>query len=107
MLVLRPAVLELPGEDRLVDLAGEGGVAVQVGVLHVLLRDGAAALHDPAGPQVGQRSPQRRPEVDSMMAVEAPVLDGHRGLLQKARARRLLGTTMRLTAPCSRAIRRP
>ncbi len=43
-------------------------------VLGELLRDGAAALDDVAGAQIGECRAHRAPEIDAEMAVEAPVL---------------------------------
>ena len=54
-------------------------------VLDELLRDGARALLDFARLQVDERRARDALEVEAVVAVEAPVLDGDDGLLQRLR----------------------
>ena len=54
-------------------------------VLDELLRDGARTLFDRARLQVDERRARDALEVEAVVAVEAPVLDGDDGLLQRLR----------------------
>jgi hypothetical protein len=78
-------LLELQGERRLLQLAGDGlGVVFEADVLHVLLGDGGPALGDPADGGVGPQRSQDGPDVDATVAVVALVLDGDHGVAQVA-----------------------
>ena len=83
--VLGPAVLELPGEHGLAELALVGALVADVGVLDVLLGDGRPALDDRAGLDVEDHGAHDGLVVDAVVLVEALVLDGHRGLLHHVR----------------------
>src|SRR5205807_1648927 len=83
-LVLRRLAVELGGEDRLPHLSGDRPAAAGIGVLHVLLGDGRAALHGLAA-DVGPQGPEGGLGVDSAVGVEAAVLDGHYRLLKQRR----------------------
>ncbi len=84
-LVFGPPVFELPGQHRLAQLAGEGGIVADVGVLDVLLGDRARALDDVAGLDVVDQGAGDAREVDAVVLVEALVLDGHGGVLHDHR----------------------
>ncbi len=84
-LVFGPAVLELPGEHRLAELARVGAFVADVGVLHELLGDRGAALDDAAGAEVLDQGAGHALEVDAVVRVEALVLHGHGGLLHDVR----------------------
>src|SRR5207244_9719340 len=79
-LKLREPVLELPCQERLVDLPAEALVVAGVQVLHQLLGDRRAALDDVSAPKIVDRGPQDRLGVDAMMGVEASVLDRDDGV---------------------------
>jgi hypothetical protein len=79
-------VLELLGEPGLADLALVALHAVPRAVLRVevldeLHRQGRAALDGLVALDVLERRADHALEVDALVAVEALVLDGHRGLL--------------------------
>ena len=74
-LKLREPVLELPCQERLVDLPAEALVVAGVQVLHQLLGDRRSALDDVSAPKIVDRGPQDRFGVDAMVRVEASVLD--------------------------------
>ena len=88
-LVLRPAFLELVGQDGLADLAAQRllgrFVGVDIGVLDELLRDRRPALHRVSRTHIGQEGACDGVVVDPLVAVEALVLDGHDGLLHDLR----------------------
>ena len=75
-------VLEVLGKLDLADLPRQRAPSVaQVEVAHELLRDRRAALHGPAGGDVGDRGPEDALEVDALVMEEALVLDRDRGVL--------------------------
>ena len=80
--ILRPALLELPGERGFTNLALHGLRVRQVGVLDELLRDRAAALLDAPRAQVDDRRAREADRVDAEMAVEAAVLRRQQRLRQ-------------------------
>ena len=73
--LFRVVRLETHGHDGLGRLAAEGLLVRQKVVLHELLRQRAAALHDAPGPQVGPDRAQHAERVDAVVLVEAPILD--------------------------------
>ena len=73
--VLRIPALQLEREQGLLDLPLEAAVRRQEEDLGELLRDGAAALHDPVVAEVGVGGPRDAPQVDAEVGVEAGVLD--------------------------------
>ena len=79
--VLLLALLQLPGERGLLQLAGHGPLVFDVGVLDELLRDRRAALDDRLVLDVGRERAPDRPHVDAAVVVEALVLDGDDRLL--------------------------
>ena len=79
--VLRPLLLELPRERRLLQLAPERPLLPGERVLDELLRDRRAALHDLLVRHVGPDRPQDAVEVDAAVLEEALVLDGDDRLL--------------------------
>src|SRR5581483_7300791 len=82
-LVLGVPLLELDGQRGLLELALERlRVRADHGVLHELLRDRRAALHDLAGDQVGDDRPKHRGNVQGAVLVELVVLDRQDGLLR-------------------------
>ena len=83
--VLLLALLELPGERRLLQLARDGALVLDVGVLDELLRDRRAALDDRLVLDVGGERAPDRPQVDAAVLVEALVLDGDDRLLHDRR----------------------
>ena len=78
-------VLQPQRQQQLLDLAFEGAPGRQEQVLRHLLGDGAAALDDGAGAQVGESGARQADHVEPEMAVEAPVLGGQHGLGQGRR----------------------
>ena len=98
--VLRPDLLELPGERRLAQLARDRrGVAV-VGVLDELLGDRRAALDGAAVGDVGPERAQDAAQVDPAVLVEALVLDRDDRVLDPGRD---VGRGDDRPAPASRA----
>ncbi len=80
------SVLELPGERGLLDLRRNVVVVADVEVLHELLRDRRAALHDPALVRTfTYGGPEDRLQIHAVVAEEAPVLDRHDRLAQVLR----------------------
>ncbi len=77
-LVLREAILQLPCQGRLLELASEGVGVADVQVLHQLLGDRRAALHDGARDGVVVGGPGDGLHVEAVVVVEAPILDRHR-----------------------------
>ena len=73
-LVLRPALLELPGEGGLTELAADRLLVRQVRVLDELLGDRRAALHGAAMRHVGPERARHAAHVDAAVLVEALVL---------------------------------
>ena len=73
-LVLGVHPLRHQRHERFLDLALKGAITFQEEVLHQLLGQGTAALHDPSAPQVGYESPQHRHRVHTAVIVEALVL---------------------------------
>src|SRR5207248_5157419 len=82
--VLRPTLLELPGDRRLLQLPADRALVVHVGVLDELLRDRRAALDDLLVAEVLPDGATDRAHVDPSVLVEALVLDGHDRLLHPA-----------------------
>ena len=79
-LVLGELVLELPRQQRLVDLALERLVVAHVELLHELLGDRGPTFDDRAGRDVRVRGADDRAEVDAVVVVEALVLDRDHGV---------------------------
>ena len=73
--LLRPRVVELDREARLLQLPLHGPLVRDVEVAHELLRDRGAALHDLAGADVCDDCPGDALRVDAAVGVEAAVLD--------------------------------
>src|SRR4029077_19317487 len=73
--VLRPALLELPGESCLGQLARDRLLAREIRVLDELLGDRRTALHRAAVRDVGPDRAGHAAEVDAAVLVEALVLD--------------------------------
>ncbi len=84
-LVLGVFVLEPERQQRLLNLPGEGALVGEEEVLRELLGDGAAALDDVAGAEIGEGGARQPPGIDAEMAVEAPVLGGDHRRRQIAR----------------------
>ncbi len=78
--VLGFLLVDLQGDDHLLELAGGGLILVQVVVLDVLLSDRRAALGAPAGHGVEQTAGEAL-QVDAGVTVEALVLRGDEGVL--------------------------
>ena len=74
--VLVVARLDQQREQRFVELAREALAAIEKQILDQLLGQRAAALHDVAGDQVGERRAQDRHDVDAVMMLEVAILDG-------------------------------
>ena len=108
-LKLREPVLELPCQERLVDLPAEALIVAGVQVLHQLLGDRRAALDDVSAPKIVDRGPQDRLGVDAMMGVEASVLDRDDGVsdvLRHLRARERDPVLGRMQRGDERSVRR-
>ncbi len=75
-LVLAQPMLQPEGEQQFLHLALERTLRCQEQVLRHLLGNGAAALHDPSGPQVDVGRPRQADDVEPEMIVEAAVLGG-------------------------------
>ncbi len=73
--VLRPALLELPGERGLANLACDRPLVADVGVLDELLRDRRAALDDTLRLDVLPEGARDAARVDAVVLVEALILD--------------------------------
>ena len=73
--VLVVATLELDGERRLPQLAGEGAVVADEDVLHVLLGDGRSPL-ERTSPEVSEGGSGDGGDIDARMGEEVTVLDG-------------------------------
>ena len=82
--VLRPALLELPGQGGLAHLALDGLRAGQVRVLDELLGDRAGALVGAGGEAVEDGAADAG-QVNAVVRVEALVLDGDHGVLHHLR----------------------
>jgi hypothetical protein len=89
-LVLRPAAVELDRQARLGHLALEGDLPADVEVPDQLLRDRRSALHDLAGPDVGEGGSDDAGDIDPTVLVEAAVLDRQDPLPHPRRDRRKL-----------------
>src|SRR5262249_54568880 len=74
-LVLGELALDPQRDDRLAQLAGEAPLVVVEEDLDQLLRDGAAALHDHAGRNVGVRGAENGKRVDAPVTIETAILD--------------------------------
>jgi hypothetical protein len=72
--VLRPPLRELPGERGFAHLARNRLVVAAVGVLHVLLRDGRAALDDRLVADVLPGGTEDAADVDAVVLEEPLVL---------------------------------
>jgi hypothetical protein len=83
--VLRPDLVELPRERRLLQLARERALARQVGVLDELLRDRRAALHDLLVAHVLPDGTHDAVHVDAAVLEEPLVLDRDDRLLHHRR----------------------
>ena len=79
--VLRPLPLELPGESRLLQLAADRLVGLDIGVPDELLRDRRGSLHELPARDVRPDSPQNAAEIDSPVLEESSILDGDDRLL--------------------------
>ena len=79
-LVLGQLVLDLDGEERLLDLAGVGPLLRQVEDLDVLLGDRRGALLDGVGREVVPRGADDALEVEPAVGVEGPVLGSDDGV---------------------------
>ena len=77
--------LQQDRHDGFLDLALEILIQRQEEVAHQLLRDGAAALHDPAGADIGEHGAPDAAQRHAEMAVEMPVLDGDQALGKQLR----------------------
>ena len=84
-LLLRPLLLELPGERRFAELAADRALVLHVRVLDELLRDRRAALHDTLVGDVGPDGTTDRPEVDPPVLEVTAVLDRDDCLLHHRR----------------------
>ena len=76
--LLRPVAVELDGEARLPELAGDGALAGDVEVADELLRQRGATLDDLSLREVTPQRSRYALVVDAAVPVEAPVLDGDR-----------------------------
>ena len=83
--VLRPTLLELPRERGFLQLPADRTLALDVGVLHELLRDRRAALDHALVAHVLPDGPHDPVHVDAAMLVEALVLDRDDRLLHQRR----------------------
>lgn len=72
--VLAVAAFQPEGDERLLRLAPERAVGIEVKVLGELLGDRRSALDESARAQVRPHRPQDAARVDAVMLVEAPVL---------------------------------
>ncbi len=77
--------LELDGDDRLPELAPQGGVGADVDVLDVLLGDRRPALGGALGPDVGPGGPGDADGIDAAVLEELAVLGGDDGVLDDGR----------------------
>ncbi len=84
-LVLVPALLELPRERRLLHLAADRAVVLDDRVLHELLRDRRAALHDALVRDVLPAGAKDPAEIDAVVLVEPPILDRDDRVLHQRR----------------------
>ena len=78
-LVLGQPAFQPEGDDHLLRLALEAAVGAEEAGLGQLLGDGAAALADAAGLDVGDHGPADGARVDAPVPAEAAVLDGDEG----------------------------
>ena len=99
-LVLGEAVFEPQRQQRFADFAAEVALRRQEHDLGELLGDGAAALGEMAGAQIGEPGAQEADRIDAEMLVEAPVLGGDHRFRQK---RRHLLQGQRLTEQIAKA----
>ena len=83
--ILVPALLELPGERRLLHLAADRAVVLDDRVLHELLRDRRATLHDALVRDVLPASANDSAEIDAVVLVEPPILDRDDRVLHQRR----------------------
>ena len=82
---LLPALLQLPGERRLLELAADRPLRGDARVLDELLRDRRAALHDALARHVRPHGASDAAQVDAAVLVEALVLDRDDRLLHDRR----------------------
>ena len=85
--VLRPLLLELPRERRLLELARHRPLVARQRVLHELLRDRRPALHCALVADVGPQRARHSADVDAAVLVEALVLGCDDRLLDPRRDR--------------------
>ena len=78
-------MLEPQRQQRLADFAADAALRREEDVLGELLGDGAAALGEMAGAQIGEPGAQKADRIDAEMLVEAPVFGGDDGLRQIGR----------------------
>jgi hypothetical protein len=83
--VLRPPLLELPGERGLLDLAADRPLLLRVLVLDELLGDRRPALDEILRADVGPDGSEHPLSVDAPVLPEAAVLDGDDRLLHERR----------------------
>jgi hypothetical protein len=84
-LLLREVLLDLEGEDDLLDLALGGLLRREEQQPRELHRERREALAVAAGAQVGDRRPRHPPRVDPDVLPEVGVLDGHDGVAEHRR----------------------
>jgi hypothetical protein len=75
-LVFRVLPFDPEGEQRLLHLALDGAIRLQIEILDQLLRDRRAALRNVAGDQVAESGPRQADRIHAPMRIEPPVLDG-------------------------------
>src|SRR5207253_4553649 len=73
--VFRPALFELPGERRLLELSADRSPRRHARVLDELLCDRGTALHDLLTRDVGPHSATDATQIDAAVLVEALVFD--------------------------------
>ena len=82
-LLLAQLSLELQGQGRFLQLAGDGAVLTEKDRSGQLLRDGAGSFANRPLTHVGDQSPGDSPTVDAIVVKEATVLRRNEGLLQQ------------------------
>ena len=81
-LILGELAFQPQGQQQFLHFALEGPVRLEKKVLSRLLGDGAAALDDAPGPDIGHHGPRQADDIEAEMLVKAPVLGGQHGLRQ-------------------------
>src|SRR5262245_19835285 len=81
-LILGEFVFEAPREHRFLQFSSQGLVGRQKVLARELLRQRAAALHGTSRAQVGQGSGGDANDIDSVVLVEALILNGDDGMYQ-------------------------